>query len=75
MNFLERLMQIAYFAAFAVMFYFLHPAIVDLIDALFVGLAGIGIGDGASFEFSNFLVVVIVALVAWLIKSPIGRRA
>jgi len=57
----------------AVLFWFLQPRLVELIDAVFVNLSLLGIEAENHLQVSNFVVFAVIALVFWLMKSPRER--
>lgn len=61
------------YAIMAVIFWFLQPRLVELIDAVFVNLSLLGIEAENHVQVSNFVVFAIIALVFWLMKSPRER--
>jgi len=61
------------YAIMAVLFWFLQPRLVELIDAVFVNLSLLGIEAENHVQVSNFVVFVVIALVFWLMKSPRER--
>jgi len=61
------------YAIMAVLFWFLQPRLVELIDAVFVNLSLLGIEAENHVQVSNFVVFAIIALVFWLMKSPRER--
>jgi len=61
------------YAIMAVVFWFLQPRLVELIDAVFVNLSLLGIEAENHVQVSNFVVFAIIALVFWLMKSPRER--
>jgi hypothetical protein len=61
------------YAIMAVIFWFLQPRLVELIDAVFMNLSLLGIEAENHVQVSNFVVFAIIALVFWLMKSPRER--
>lgn len=61
------------YAIMAVIFWFLQPRLVELIDVVFVNLSLLGIEAENHVQVSNFVVFAIIALVFWLMKSPRER--
>jgi len=61
------------YVVMAVLFWFLQPRLVELIDAVFVNLSLLGIEAENHVQVSNFVVFVVIALVFWLMKSPRER--
>jgi hypothetical protein len=61
------------YAIMAVLFWFLQPRLVELIDVVFVNLSLLGIEAENHVQVSNFVVFVVIALVFWLMKSPRER--
>jgi hypothetical protein len=61
------------YAIMAVLFWFLQPRLVELIDVVFVNLSLLGIEAENHVQVSNFVVFAIIALVFWLMKSPRER--
>jgi len=58
------------YAIMAVIFWFLQPRLIELIDSMFINLALLGIEAENHLQVSNFVVFVVIALVFWLMKSP-----
>jgi preprotein translocase subunit YajC len=58
------------YAIMAVIFWFLQPRLIELIDSMFINLASLGIEAENHLQVSNFVVFVVIALVFWLMKSP-----
>jgi len=61
------------YAIMAVIFWFLQPRLVELIDVVFVNLSLLGIEAENHVQVSNFVVFAVIALVFWLMKSPRER--
>ncbi len=61
------------YAVMAVLFWFLQPRLVELIDSIFINLASLGVEAENHLQVSNFVVFAVIALVFWLMKSPRER--
>lgn len=58
------------YAVMAVLFWFLQPRLVELIDSVFINLSLLGIEAENHLQVSNFIVFVVIVLVFWVMKSP-----
>jgi hypothetical protein len=58
------------YAVLAVLFWFLQPRLVELIDSIFINLSLLGVEAENHLQVSNFVVFAVIALVFWLMKSP-----
>lgn len=56
--------------ALALLFWFIQPRLVELIDSVFLNLATLGVEAENHLQVSNFVVFALVALAFWLMKSP-----
>ncbi len=61
------------YVVMAVLFWFLQPRLVELIDTIFINLAVLGIEAENHLQVSNFVVFAVIALVFWIMKSPRER--
>ncbi len=61
------------YAVMAVLFWFLQPRLVELIDSIFINLSLLGVEAENHLQVSNFVVFAVIALVFWLMKSPRER--
>jgi len=61
------------YAVMAVLFWFLQPRLVELIDSIFMNLALLGVEAENHLQVSNFVVFAVIVLVFWLMKSPRER--